>query len=203
MRWCEIVQKAKPNPRPVRVDTEGRIFEVTGERVSLACLDPVKGAIAALTECTPLLTCPGLAAYVVPTSQPLPPGGKESGRRFRSPAGPASVNVRSFQQSLKAGLLEMMVARQRLGNPLLGHNNKRNAVGQRPRLVGPAGIQIDTLLEKFQTGRDNDDVGIGAKSCKSSLKPPRFAGSASASATSVSTQAVVTIAHPASSIVVA
>ena len=122
--------------------------------------------IAALTECTPLLTCPGLAAYVVPTSQPLPPGGKESGRRFRSPAGPASVNVRSFQQSLKAGLLEMMVARQRLGNPLLGHNNKRNAVGQRPRLVGPAGIQIDTLLEKFQTGRDNDDVGIGARAAR-------------------------------------
>jgi hypothetical protein len=44
MRWNEIVERAKPNPRPVRVDVEGRIFELTGERISLNCLDPKKVA---------------------------------------------------------------------------------------------------------------------------------------------------------------
>jgi len=44
MKWNQIVERAKPNPRPVRVDIEGRVFELTGERISLDCLDPRKVA---------------------------------------------------------------------------------------------------------------------------------------------------------------
>ncbi len=39
-RWAAITARARPSPRPVRVDEQGRIFETTGQRFVMPGLTP-------------------------------------------------------------------------------------------------------------------------------------------------------------------
>ena len=53
-----------------------------------------------------------------------------------------------FQQGYKAGLLEMVIAGQCLGNAVALHDHERDAIGERPFLVGTLGIEIRPILQK-------------------------------------------------------
>ena len=70
-------------------------------------------------------------------------GRQDAVRRFHWQAGkPAATWVSprlrftpSLEQGGKTGLLEVMIAGQRFGQPLIVHHRERNAIGQRPFLV--------------------------------------------------------------------
>lgn len=39
-RWEQIVASSRPNPRPIRIDDQGRIFELSGSRFTMRGLEP-------------------------------------------------------------------------------------------------------------------------------------------------------------------
>ncbi len=64
----------------------------------------------------------------------------------------------SFEQGGKSGLLKMFVAGQRVDHVPLAHDDKRNAIGQRPALVRVLVIQLQRAVQPF-SGCGNDFAG--------------------------------------------
>ena len=56
----------------------------------------------------------------------------------------------------------MMVARERFGNALILHHNKRNAVGYGPILIGPRCKEIQPALQESGIQRDHARAGTTA-----------------------------------------
>jgi hypothetical protein len=52
-----------------------------------------------------------------------------------------------FRLAVKSGLLEMIVSRQRFGQPMLFNDNKRNVIDERPILVRTRGEQRQSSLK--------------------------------------------------------
>src|SRR5947209_5070799 len=59
-----------------------------------------------------------------------------------------------FEDGSKTGLLEMVVRRQGLGQPTLGHHSERDTVRQGPAFVPAAGKEVEASLVY---GRDISD----------------------------------------------
>ena len=77
--------------------------------------------------------------------------------------GPATHETRrlSGQQSAESCLLKMIVGRERIGQTILFHDVKGDAVDERPILVRPGGEQIETLAEKRLGGGNDPGERIG------------------------------------------
>src|ERR1035437_1008477 len=71
-----------------------------------------------------------------------------------------------LEQRLEARLLEMVITRQCMLEPLVTHDDERDAVGQRPALVGPRAIERDSLFQQrarrghHSNGRAKLDVTV-------------------------------------------
>ena len=72
--------------------------------------------------------------------------GNACGRRF------------SRQQCIEPSLPEVMVARQRITEPTILHDDKRNTVGGAPLLVRPIGVECNPTIHQFRRGW-NDFTG--------------------------------------------
>ena len=70
------------------------------------------------------------------------------------------------QQGAKAGLREMLIACKRLADSLFLHDDKRYAVGERPILVGPRSVKIETLLKMFMRSLDDSNARMGIVNAK-------------------------------------
>ena len=103
-----------------------------------------------------------------------------------------SKSIKLFKQCAKPGLLEMTVAGERVWNSSIRHCDKRNAVSERPFLVGSLPEQINATVKQLRTRSDNSDVRGTFRVSSNSKKAERFSGMENASATSVRTHAVVT-----------
>src|SRR5262249_14396503 len=104
------------------------------------------------------------------TSAPAP---RTDGRRTPSTPGPYRCDRDStrplchtptlHQQGREPGLLEMVIARQRLPDASLQHNDERDAISEGPLLVGACVVQRRALLERL-LGCGHNLVGrVGAK----------------------------------------
>ena len=73
---------------------------------------------------------------------------------------------------------EMMIGGQYLGESVIVHDDKRNAVCERPFFVGSVGIKVDTAIKKFAAHFRDDDVRIASKLAEQIRKefPPRSLG---------------------------
>src|SRR5260370_22248562 len=92
----------------------------------------------------------------------LPRGGHFSAPSFQNGVfRTRRQNALLFQQGDKAGLLEMMVDRQCLGNARALHDGKGNAIRQRPYLVRALLIKSDSLPPGSLGTGDNGHVGVG------------------------------------------
>ena len=56
-------------------------------------------------------------------------------------------SARLLEQDVESRLLEMMIARQSVGQAMLPHHRERDTIGQRPGLVGAAGVKIKPPLK--------------------------------------------------------
>src|SRR5258707_42493 len=82
----------------------------------------------------------------------------EGGKKWR-----CKHEVTSLQQGGKSGLLEVVISSQGFTNSFLLHNDKGNAVRERPFLVGTARIQLKAFLEKPCLGRCDRHLRVGAQ----------------------------------------
>src|SRR5262249_8780087 len=96
------------------------------------------------------------------------------------------------QQRPETGLLEVVVAGQSFGKSAVSHDQERDAVGERPRFVGTAGEEVEAAVKEAGVGGITSMAELSRTFSKSPRKAGRFTGAASASATSVKTQDVVT-----------
>jgi hypothetical protein len=64
----------------------------------------------------------------------------------------------SAQQCGEAGLFEVAVSSERLGKALFLHNNKRNAIHERPLLVASLGEDFNSTLKKARLSRNDFDA---------------------------------------------
>ena len=71
---------------------------------------------------------------------------KGGGRRF------------SRQQGIEPSLPEVMVARQRITDSTILHDDERNTVGEAPMLVRPIGVECNPTIHQFRRGW-NDFTG--------------------------------------------
>ena len=58
------------------------------------------------------------------------------------------------KERTEAGLNEMAICRQGFFEPVLLHDDKRNAIDERPRLVRASGKKRDTFLKERLAGWD-------------------------------------------------
>ena len=96
------------------------------------------------------------------------PGGFAAGAGDRSPA-TSSLLLSDFrQQGAKAGLYEMPIARERLADSLFLHDDKGNAVGERPILVGPGSVEIEAFLKMLMRSLDDGHARMAVEKVKQS-----------------------------------
>ena len=70
----------------------------------------------------------------------------------------------SLEQQGEAGLLEVPVSGEGLGQPSVAHDYKRNAVRQGPRLVRTCLLQVGTAAHQFGGRREERQTRVGLQS---------------------------------------
>lgn len=94
---------------------------------------------------------------VKPVAQLLDNRRKDLGLSQFSSVTHREVLIELLEQSHEAGLFEMVIAGECLGNAVLLHHVERDAVGQRPLLVGTAIVQLNAA-PKCRLVRPNNHI---------------------------------------------
>ena len=80
-------------------------------------------------------------------------------------------SVGNTHKGAKTSLLEVVIRRQRIDEAAVVHYRKANAIGERPSLIGPAGVEFCACVKLFDRRRQNFNVRSRGKEFK---KPRKF-----------------------------